>query len=1228
MDIEIKENTLLSSLDVKDENSRKKRNRIHRRDNNRLAYNGKQFIGAIKFFDHVKDFGFIASNNCGMPDRKDSIQDFYVDSESFTEKNANAEKQIVVFQILKQTNGQEKAINVRRITKSDEDIQLVLSYYDEFEVRDKDYNRINLFSICNPPRKLVIEKVVSIIKDDMNRCPDVTFNHFEFFIRHYEKEGISIHNRYVFDRDYNKDERQIWKDFFSIFNNDELIEILKSFPSVCRYVSSETILNKWIDNLDFGQAENYLTKLQDQSKKTHYGRYEIQFPELRDFNTIAKLLPSKNIQETYLSKFHLLIDDIASKAIKTKLEVNDNNIRLQQFIDFLLRLTPNQHEDEIIYVKNELARRDFYNAVRSFLQEQKEYQASNVLYYYGKIDKKYRIEFVEKIKPDVSLYVDKYLEEKKLSACVSALSLFTFLDEDFRQSYLNRLYTILKDKFCSEVQAAINNNSGLPYSFEINYRKLTTLFDESTKTKLRSEIIKLMRCANNIVLISNCSVESTEKNERWLSTEEACQLAKPILEKWKYEDFNDFFNRNFNRRDYCTKLYTQTSDLGGLIATYAFNLIKPFKLSDNFDGSPVDDVQKIESIKAKNILFLKHLKSLLSNNTFAIWQEYINERNDTDLWTLYENKLISSLPPSIIEDVVYRLSLNDVLTKYTRWYNKPALANDNIKQILTDAGDDLFIAITSRLSNMDLTGENVPLAIFLTELMDLNKPSDLTQKISKFNDTLADNPKLSVILWAVFFKSKVPIKTNPNVLSEMFFLFPPYVQINVVKKLFAYIGQGHLCHTAESLYNALGGEQHQLCFPVEIVFAYLKLREQNPDERKENTIIDNVLLKLLSNRDDHPEWIGIRKFMTECYGRVEMIHGTQSRFNGSIRFIGNNKMEIYNPVRMISIDERNGVTHLQYDNEHFKKVDEWIGITFADNNYQKSGNQNDAFIYVFETGFEKELYPLARDFNFSYRTFYNFRENTTEDGYDENPFCECRMANNLAYNVNLPFYWCSNRQCFRKPARFHTTIEWEDYTILDFMRILNLPVDYTDNNGNPVRFGHYIKFSSYLRRFKWFYDHLKCRHCGELMHPHQVGNFLAYAVTEFSCANEECQGHNQVVYLNHCFNKPHCYSIIDSRDSKQCPNDQYICPECGACCSTENTRKHISNLRITGGYISPRLIYFVENNLGHWEKNQYFCYRCGHEMQPIQNDENNSYRYYRCNNCNYTLTPKPSPMAS
>ena len=134
---------------------------------------------------------------------------------------------------------------------------------------------------------------------------------------------------------------------------------------------------------------------------------------------------------------------------------------------------------------------------------------------------------------------------------------------------------------------------------------------------------------------------------------------------------------------------------------------------------------------------------------------------------------------------------------------------------------------------------------------------------------------------------------------------------------------------------------------------------------------------------------------------------------------------------------------------------------------------------------------------------------------------------------------------------------------------------------------------------------------GGLLRPQNITNYASRAVNEYQCENEKCSEFEQVVYLNHCFNRQKCDTIIDSRDSKTCPNGQYICPKCGACCSTENFRRRISNLNSTGGVVSKWIMNFVDNELGHWERQERYCYKCGNKMQK---DENNG--SYYCSSCN------------
>ena len=1190
----------------------------------KIAYNGKYFLGAIKFFDSNKDFGFIASNHCGMPLHSAYKQDFYVNSESFAEEGAKVEGRIVVFQILEQRKGREKAVNVRLYKKtSDEDVQLALSYYGNYEeIEFKDGRTVNLYCSCTKPRQLVAEKVAGIIQTDKERSPETTFKHFDFFIKHY-KVGSSIKDRYIFDKDFDKDEKQIWVNFFSIFTDKEWLELLKAYPSACRYVTDESILESWVENLDLGKPDEYLSRLDRRKGSLVFYGYD-HFSELNHHEEIAKLLPEK-LNKKYLAKVQQLADKIASGIIKMIVEDNHNKAYWNDCLKYVLNHTPNKHEDELKEAEDILAFKSFSSSVHSYLHNPQDYLkgfsispsryaedrayyrqydsdrnkrnelTNSISHYFEVLDDSKRAGVIEKVRPDITASLNIYFDESNLQAIVGAFMFFDFLGENYKKPYLERLYPLVKEKLCGDVQNAIKEKTGLPDSYMRSYAFLTSQFDEDTKKLLHADVLTVMRNANNIELISHCSAG---RNNEWLSKEEAHAMADVIVKYWKYKDFLNFFNHNFS----CTE------DLRLLIANYAINLIKQFCLSENFDGSPMDDIlQKGKFAKPENIIFLEHLIEILPGGEKSeLWQTYLSERNKTDLLALYDKGLTTTLPLTIIEDVVNEITLDNVLADKERWYSKPILPDGPIKNILVNANDDLFTAITTRLAGMPLTDEEIPLAVFLVELMKINKPDDIVgwdevkwenafaQKLKAFRASLPNDSKLAILLWAVHFQSS----GSMALLRDIFHLFPPYVQIRVVKKLFCAIATGKLIKTAATLYEVIGGDKHQICFPLEIVFAYLKLREEDPSAELNN----NVMLQLLDGREDHGEWIGIRQFVTECQGRIYTEDADNDRqswrrdfYNGAIGSSKNGGIVVFVPEKMI--DENNELQ--QYNNKYKTIVNELISITFNPSEYSQQTTSNGVY-YNFEKTKEMELYTLSRYFNFRYKGV-NRRVTFKVNEKAEDLFCECRMSDKVDNYQGLPFYWCGNKPCFCQPTRFHTASEWQAYTLLDFMRILGIPVDYTTRAGKSIRFGYYTIVSSYLKSFAKFYEHLKCRHCGKLMKPKTITNFTSRAVNEFSCDNSNCSNRGAIVYLNHCFNRPKCKTTIDSRDSKKCPNDQYICPECGACCSTENFRKRIYNLETTGGDISPWLYNFVAKNLGHWEKGKRFCYKCG---KPMQNHGN------------------------
>ena len=439
----------------------------------KIAYSGRYFLGAIKFFDSSKDFGFIASNHCGMPLHSAYKQDFYVNSESFAEEEAKAEGRIVVFQILEQRKGREKAINVRRYTRtSDDDVQLALSYYGNYEkIELNDGRDVNLYCSCSKPRKLVAEKVAGIIQQDKDRSPETTFKHFDFFIKHY-KTGYSLNEKYIFDKDFDKDEKQIWVNFFAIFKDEEWLEILKAYPTACRYVTNNSILEEWVKNLELGKPEQYLSRLKRRSSLRFYDHE--YFSELEDHEKIASLLPD-GLKEKYLAKVQQLADEIASDIIKMKVEGFHDQAGLNECLKLILYHTPNKHEDELKTVEDNFAFKNFSASVHSYLRNPldylKEFSVSPKSYsdglayisayenvrdksnelkrsiscYFEGLDTSKWAEVIEKVRPDITASLNKYFDEGNLQAIVGT-AVYVGGSLLFKVDSYHYVVSILKEK--------------------------------------------------------------------------------------------------------------------------------------------------------------------------------------------------------------------------------------------------------------------------------------------------------------------------------------------------------------------------------------------------------------------------------------------------------------------------------------------------------------------------------------------------------------------------------------------------------------------------------------------------------------------------------------------------------------------------------------------------------------------------------------------------------------
>jgi|GEM_PF-6690462 len=237
-----------------------------------------------------------------------------------------------------------------------------------------------------------------------------------------------------------------------------------------------------------------------------------------------------------------------------------------------------------------------------------------------------------------------------------------------------------------------------------------------------------------------------------------------------------------------------------------------------------------------------------------------------------------------------------------------------------------------------------------------------------------------------------------------------------------------------------------------------------------------------------------------------------------------------------------------------------------------------------ELEFEGEKFKYSWDITktYIYQKIYDKPNNVT--------FCD---AVGLHHNTedSLTFFWCCNAKCYQPNQTDKIFLEWENYTLRDFIQIF----------GFNFKSDEYYRFLAILNRANRILKKLKCTNCGKILRDARTSNFAFYRVTTFKCINSDCEKHNEIVYLNHCLEKK-CNNIVDSRISKRCPNAWYICNECNNCCSHKVIQYRYNNLVNNGWFNNddPRHIYLkncFENELGHFERGIKFDHSTGLQIQ-------------------------------
>lgn len=209
------------------------------------------------------------------------------------------------------------------------------------------------------------------------------------------------------------------------------------------------------------------------------------------------------------------------------------------------------------------------------------------------------------------------------------------------------------------------------------------------------------------------------------------------------------------------------------------------------------------------------------------------------------------------------------------------------------------------------------------------------------------------------------------------------------------------------------------------------------------------------------------------------------------------------------------------------------------------------------------------------------------------PFCAPKQSEEHNRATDLPFFWCRGLECFHNclgEQILEKCASWHKYTLYHMIEIMGFPMLREVEAGlepdEPIK-----EFIACVNRVMKKFRRLKCRNCGHLMYTDKSSGYNRY--NYYSCINPTCAEYNHAVYLSYCYK---CKKgLIDSRDSAQCPNGWYICPDCHACCDDALYDRQAQRYILSHRPLPRR----VEGKLGqgHNDKGMFFCHQCGTQLQ-------------------------------
>lgn len=241
--------------------------------------------------------------------------------------------------------------------------------------------------------------------------------------------------------------------------------------------------------------------------------------------------------------------------------------------------------------------------------------------------------------------------------------------------------------------------------------------------------------------------------------------------------------------------------------------------------------------------------------------------------------------------------------------------------------------------------------------------------------------------------------------------------------------------------------------------------------------------------------------------------------------------------------------------------------------------------------------------------------------YINSPFvqyCAPKLSEAKNPAIDLPYFWCRGKECFLNnlgTQKLEDESNWNNYSLYHMAEIMGYPMLHKTEAGyepEPAVWQFIAVTNKVMQKFK----RLKCRSCGHMMFTDKSSGFNRY--NYYACANPTCIEVSKVVYLNFCYK---CKKgLIDSRDTKQCPNGWYICPTCLACCDNEQYERQAQRYILTQRPVPTRIE--EKRGHGHNDKDEYFCPQCGNPIHIIKDEHGNNISR-ECPKCNTIFDAQP-----